>query len=253
VTEATLSNRILSVTLRDASLVPAEAVVHVTVVSERLDAGTEVRGRLMGPRCRFASTIEVAYHLRKLSSSSDSVTLRAVIPEASFWDPQSPHLYGGPIELWQDGQRVETITVRHGLRHLALGPRGLRVNGHLLRLRGRRVTALDDNAALALREAGYNLVVVPVGEVTTAIWEVADRIGLFVLGVEGEAPVQSELSRHPSCLGWLVGDEGVIVGQADARFVARRAPEGNGDLPVLLLDAAAGQGGDAVMGVVEVT
>jgi hypothetical protein len=246
-----VSNRILSVVLRDASLVPAEAVVHVTVTVERLDAGTEVRGRLMGPRCRFASTIEVAYHLRKLSSSGGSVTLRAVIPEASFWDPQAPHLYGGPVELWQDGQRVEAVTVRHGLRHVALGPRGLRVNGHLLRLRGRRAAALDDGAALALREAGYNLVVAPVNQETKAIWEVADRIGLFVLGEEGDASLQNELSRHPSCLGWLAGDEGVIVRQADARFAVRRAPEGNGDHPVLLLDAAAGQADDAVMGVVE--
>jgi hypothetical protein len=246
-----VSNRILSVSLRDATLVPAEAVVHVTVTPARIDAGTEVRGRLMGPRCRFASTIEVAYHLRKLTASADSVTLRAVIPEASFWDPQSPHLYGGPVELWQDGQRVETVTVRHGLRHLTLGPRGLRVNGHLLRLRGRRAAVLDDDDAFLLREAGYNLVVAPVQEETKTIWEVADRIGLFVLGEGGDSSVQSELSRRPSCLGWLVGDEGVIVGQADARFAARRSSAGNGDLPVLLLDAPAGQGGEAVMGVVE--
>jgi Glycosyl hydrolases family 2 len=247
-----VSNRIRSIHLRDASLVPAEAVVHVVVFPERIDAGTQVRGRLMGPRCRFASTVEVAYHLRQLSASADSVTLRAVIPEASFWDPQSPHLYAGPVELWQDGQRVEAITVRHGLRHLTLGPRGLRVNGRLLALRGRRVTGLDDTAALALRESGYNLVVVPVKEETKAIWEVADRIGLFVLGrLEGEAGLRGVLSGHPSCLGWLKGDDGVLVGETEASFVARASGQGNGDRPALLLDAPAGQGGDAVLGVVE--
>lgn len=244
-----MSNRILSVSLRDVSLVPAEAIVHVVVCLERLDASTEVRGRLMGPRCRFASTIEVAYHLKKLSSSGTEVTLRAVIPEASFWEPASPHLYSGPVELWQDGERREAVTVRHGLRRLSLGPRGLRVNGHLMTLRGRRVTQLDDAAALALREAGYNLVVAPVTEETKAIWEVADRIGLFVLGrVEGETNAREQLKAHPSCLGWLTGDEGVIAGEAATGFSVRAT----GDGPALQLDAPGGQReGDAAMGTVE--
>src|SRR5262245_62738330 len=113
----------------------------------------------MGPRCRFASTIEVAYHLRKLSATAEAVTLRAVIPEASFWTPQTPHLYSGPVELWQDGVRLDVTQVRHGLRHIALGTRGVRVNGELLPLRGREVTSLEEEDALALREAGYTLVV----------------------------------------------------------------------------------------------
>ena len=174
-----------------------------------------------------------------------------MIPEASFWEPQSPHLYAGPVELWQDGQRCEVVSVRHGLRHLALGPRGLRLNGHLLRLRGRRVTHLDDSSALALREAGYNLVVAPVTEELRAVWEVADRIGLFVLGrAEGESSLTEQLSGHPSCLGWISGDEGVIVGQPGATFSVRASGEANGDGPVLL-DAPAAQGGEAVIGVIE--
>jgi hypothetical protein len=245
-----VSNRILSVALSDVSLVPAEAVVRVVVTPERLDACTEVRGRLMGPRCRFAGTVEVAYHLRKLSSDR-AVTLRAVIPEASLWEPQTPHLYAGPVELWQDGQRCEVVNVRHGLRYLALGPRGLRVNGHLLRLRGRRVTRLEEAAALALRESGYNLVVAPVTEESRAIWEVADRIGLFVLGrAEGESALAEQLTAHPSCLGWIRGDEGEIAGQAGATFSVRASGEANGDGPVLL-DAPAGQGGESVLGVIE--
>ena len=244
-----MSNRILSVTLRDASLVPAEAVVHVAVTVERLDPDVEVRGRLMGPRCRFARTIEVAYHLRRLSVADNTVTLRAVIPEASFWDPQSPHLYAGPVELWQAGQRIESVTIRHGLRHLTLGPRGLRVNGQLLRLRGRQVAALDDEAALALRGAGYNLVVAPLSEETKAIWEVADRLGLFVLGQGGEAALRARLGGHPSALGWLDGGDGSLVGQPEAGFAVRRAGEADGDRPVLLLDAT--DAADAALGVVE--
>src|SRR4051812_29444194 len=113
-----MSNRILAVTLTTHSSAPAQAEVRAQVQVERLTPTTELRGRLMGPRCSFASTIEVAYHFRPV----DDTTLRAVIPEASLWDPVSPFLYEGPVELWQDGVRVDRALVRHGLRRFSLGP-----------------------------------------------------------------------------------------------------------------------------------
>src|SRR4051812_11934568 len=104
-----MTNAILKVELSDYSLIPAEAEVRVTVVPQLVNTRTEVRGRLMGPRCRFASTVEVAYHFRPLliPTAQPALTVRAIIPEASFWEPQSPHLYAGPLELWQDGQRCQ--------------------------------------------------------------------------------------------------------------------------------------------------
>jgi hypothetical protein len=208
-----MSNRILHIDLEERSLVPAEAEVRVKVVPERIDAGTEVRGRLMGPRCRFASTVEVAYHLRPLPVTAETNTLvfRVIIPEASLWEPVSPHLYIGPIELWQDGVRCDVVTVRHGLRHVSLGPQGLRLNGRPLRLRGREVAALGEDEALALRQEGYNLLVAPVSEASRPIWDLADQLGFFVLGKVDEqssATLTAELARHPSCLGWLrTGEE----------------------------------------------
>src|SRR5947209_11801199 len=119
-----MTNSILHVELSDHSLVPAEAEVRLTVVPRFLNAGTEVRGRLMGPRCRFASTVEVAYHFRPLlvPTSQPALTVRAIIPEASFWESQSPHVYSGPVAIGQDGQRSEVVQLRHGLHHLVLGP-----------------------------------------------------------------------------------------------------------------------------------
>src|SRR6266852_987779 len=119
-----MTNRILHIDLRSHSTIPAEAEVRITVVPERLTPTTEVRGRLMGPRCLFANTIEVAYHLRPLPPGSPTtpgaLVLRAIIPEASLWEPECPFLYEGPVELWQDGQRCERVMVRHGLRTVAL-------------------------------------------------------------------------------------------------------------------------------------
>jgi hypothetical protein len=210
-----MSNRIQSVELRDRSVIPAEAEVLVTVTPQRLDSGTAARGRLMGPRCHFATTIEVAYHLRPLlvPTGRPALTMRAIIPEASLWEPETPHLYSGPVELWQDGARCDVVEVRHGLRHLSLGPRGLRLNGRMMRLRGRSLDHLDEAGAIGLRKAGYNLLVAPVSDESRAVWEVADRIGFLVLGrlQTGVSPERlRDLARLPSCLGWLAG-EGVPV------------------------------------------
>jgi hypothetical protein len=260
-----MTNSILHVEVRDHSLVPTEAEVQVSVVPCVLNAGTEVRGRLMGPLCRFASTVEVAYHFRPvlIPTARPSLSVRAIIPEASFWEPQSPHLYGGPIELWQDGQRCDRVQVRHGLRHLTLGPRGLRLNGRLLRLHGRAVESLDEPSALALRESGYKLVIVPVTEATRSAWDIADQVGLFVLGrVLDDTPLLGELARHPSCLGWLAdGDaSGVILSRVGTEqggwgFRTVRPEElatAPADLPMLLIDAPPGFDSEvALLGEVE--
>jgi hypothetical protein len=159
----------------------------------------------MGPRCRFASTVEIAYHLRPLTGAS-APTKRVILPEPSLWEPQTPHLYSGPIELWQNGQRVDVVDVCHGLRQFTIGPRGLTVNGRLMTLRGRYVETLTDAEALALREAGINLLVVPVGDGSRHVWAIADHVGFLVLGryqtVLSEM-VLEDLASHACHLGWL--------------------------------------------------
>ena len=51
---------------------------------------------------------------------------RVLIPEPSPWNPASPFLYYGPVELWQAGARVDSARVTHGLRTLHLTRAGLR-------------------------------------------------------------------------------------------------------------------------------
>ena len=192
-----MTNRIQRVSLRDRTLTPAEADVRVAVVPERSDAGTEVRGRFVGPWCLFAETIEVAYPLRR---SGDEY--RVVIPEGSFWDPASPHLYLVHVELWQDGTKCDEVRLRHGLRDLRGTARGLTVNGLRQTLRGRVVHSLDDDEARRLRSEGVNLLIASIEE--PSVWEIADRMGFFVVGTTG---MDAALAEHPSHLGWLVSGQ----------------------------------------------
>ena len=124
-----MNNRIRQIEVRDRSTVPAEAEVWITVVPEQVTPATEVRGRLMGPRCVYAATVEVAYPLRPLPTPSErgALAFRIVVPEPSLWDPMSPFLYRALLELWENGQCCDRATVIHGLRRLQLDHSGLRV------------------------------------------------------------------------------------------------------------------------------
>src|SRR5262249_2426364 len=155
---AMLPDWIDRIELRSHRLSPAEAEVGVHVVLR--DAGCyEIKGRLMGPRCAYSSTVEVAYPFQPQPLQPDDwVThrARAIIPQRCLWDPVSPFLYQGPLQLWSDGARRFETAISHGLRRFLLGRGGLLVNGRPCPIRAveRRQLSADD--ARRLRQAGYN-------------------------------------------------------------------------------------------------
>src|SRR5687767_9337461 len=86
-------------------------LADVRLEFDGLPAGTEVRGRLMGPRCPGASTIEIAYYLRPLGPGAYQV----LIPEPSMWEPATPFTYQGPLEFWREGKLEGKTTITVGL------------------------------------------------------------------------------------------------------------------------------------------
>jgi hypothetical protein len=210
-----MDNRIREVGIWDRRLDPAEAEVCITVVPERLTSTTQVRGRLMGPRCPYATTVEVAYSLRECSRQYESegpirLIHRVIIPEPNFWDPQSPFLYQGPLELWQGGQCCDRVEVRHGLCVVSLGPRGLNWNGRPLTLRGVSRGRFSEDEARALHGLNRNLVLTPAADTTFDLWGTADRFGLLILNRVADRAELLRSSPPAECacgLGWLLGPE----------------------------------------------
>jgi hypothetical protein len=252
-----MSNRITHVEIHNRTLTPAEAEVWITARAESVSPAAEVRGRLMGPSCPYSSTVEVAYLLRAMPHTP--LTARVVIPEPSLWEPESPFLYQGVVELWQDGERRDRVTVRHGLCSSSLTPRGLRWNGKVLRVRGRAVGPVNDDTALSLRREGFNLLLVPLHE--TSAWEIADRLGFLVIGNAGcldDAAVlhMRQLVGHPSTLGYLfdnpptrpipadgfrIGFRGAVTpGVAFLACPAWQAASAPDNMPVLVFGEAPG-------------
>ncbi|HEX3315154.1 MAG TPA: hypothetical protein VHR72_09710 [Gemmataceae bacterium] len=208
---------------------PAETEIH-------LHAPEPVSARLLGPRCRFASTVEVAYWFRPAPGMPG--TLRAIVPEPSFWDPEAPFLYDAIAHTAAGSEIRRTL----GLRSIQLGADGFRIERRPLRLNAVARDRLDD--AAALRQAGVNAIVCSVTPETTSIWADADAWGFLVLGeISAESlPLLPQLEAHASCLGWIVdpflapptGFVGVrtkpgMEPAAWARFTLGEAP--SGDLP----------------------
>ena len=97
-------------TVRVHRLDPTLAIMHVEFADLPYDV--EVTGRVMGPRCKDVSTVEIAYLLRRLKDS----VYQILIPDPSYWSAQRPFVYEGPLQFRRGGQVVGEINVSFGVK-----------------------------------------------------------------------------------------------------------------------------------------
>jgi hypothetical protein len=208
-----VTNRIKSLHVYNMRLDPVETEVWISVRPDQLTSTTQVEGRLVGPRCSYSSTVEVAYPLREASreyatTGFPGLALRCIIPEPSYWDPASPFLYQVVLELRQGGQSCERRSFTYGLRRLQLGPKGLLWNSAALTIRGLECGHCSEQDALKFRQAGYNTLLSPVTPESAEIWDLADRFGFLMIGrLTVKDKSREVLLGHPSCLGWIASSE----------------------------------------------
>jgi len=115
-----VNNRIRETRVEIRRLSPTEAEVWVFAELNWVTPGTELRGRLVGPQCPGVTTVEISYPFRRPQrsdgNSASTLAVHVLIPEPNLWTEQTPFVYQGPLELWQDGARSDTITVSVGLK-----------------------------------------------------------------------------------------------------------------------------------------
>jgi len=193
-----MNSRIRSIAVAPIRLTPTEAELAIDLHCSELHPTTEMHGRLMGPMCLYSTTVEVAYPIRMHSRGRGQPVLhgRVVIPEPAWWDPESPFLYHGPIELWEHETRVESSSVRCGLRHAVWNSEQLNWNGQPVVLKSQTLTEVDEPTLRSVRERGFNSVIVP-AVIAKTMWQLADRIGLFVMT---NPPIKIDGLQHPSAV-----------------------------------------------------
>ena len=92
-------------------IIRATSAVAEFLVRIELDgpaAGCDVTGRVVGPRWKGISTIEVAYPLRVFEMSVTGVSLRGVIPEPNLWKPETPFTYAVILDVKKNGEVLDS-------------------------------------------------------------------------------------------------------------------------------------------------
>jgi Glycosyl hydrolases family 2 len=220
-----MANRIRSVEIRNRVLNPAEAEFFVHVVPERASEITEIRGHFRGPVCVYASTVEVRYPLQTLASREESLRKRVIIPEPSWWEPATPFLYNGTIELWEDGKLCDGVELRHGLRVLRRRENRLLLNGRVFHVRGTCYHRQSRADLVRAHQDGINTLLVPVASRHSEVWKLADELGFLVIveveDVGQDASLIASLAEHASSFGRVYCGGGASEKDLRAMLAAR--------------------------------
>ena len=108
--------KILNLTVQQKQLSTAEAELWVFVHLEAIDATTQLRGFLTGPRCNDVETVEINYPIKPLLRPSEYeekiLVGRIVIPDPNFWTSEMPFVYEGNVEWWHGGKYADSRPIR---------------------------------------------------------------------------------------------------------------------------------------------
>lgn len=206
------SNRLKEIDRFKLTVSPTAADIWFKVVVQRITPGTEIRGRIVGPRCLFAKTTEFVSPLRSVSHRKDeqaTLIARTAIRNPGFWDLDNPLMYRVVIELWQDGQRCEVSGFDLGFRTIEMNPSNVFVNKQPFVLQGTTYLPQSWEEAVDHRQAGYNLVLARKGQWHS--WIRANPMGFLLLEEVALSTLTPQyiglLTQQPCFLGFVLTTE----------------------------------------------
>lgn len=205
-----MSNRIVGQELIEVDVDPTQVHLYLRVEAEQWSPTTEVRAYLSGPINVLKPTEPGTFPFKALPNPEEDVdegvnSFEVLLDNPALWSPESPYRYEGQVELWEGGVRVDAVPLHYAVYMLGWDEDALFVNEEPLIPRLREVQSLDEVTARRLRKEGVNVVLLPATD--TAAWEIADQVGLFLLGelpADGALPEDLlDRSVRPCCLGWV--------------------------------------------------
>lgn len=206
------SNRLKGIEGYKCTVSSAEADIWFKVGVQRVTPGTEVRGRIVGPRCLFSQAPGVVSPLRSVRHTERehaSLIARTAFPNPGFWAPDNPLLYRVVVELWQDEQCCEVSGFDIGFRRIEMGANTVLVNTQPFFIQGMSYLPQSQEEAGDHRQAGYNLVLAGKGQ--WHWWVRANPMGFLLLERVALSTLTSQyiglLSQQPYFLGFVLGKE----------------------------------------------
>ncbi len=115
------------------------------------------------------------------------------VTTAKLWSEETPYLYTAKAILVRDGQILDEAETRFGIREITWGPKGLKINGKEVLLRGGCIH--HDNGVLGacafrdaeyrrvriLKEAGFNAIRCSHNPASKALLDACDEMGMYVM------------------------------------------------------------------------
>ncbi|MGN0276039.1 MAG: discoidin domain-containing protein [Hominisplanchenecus sp.] len=171
------------------------ATVHVnTQVVNEQDADTEVvvEQKLKDEDGQVAASVQS--QAVSLEAGADSqIEVEMTVEQPKLWHPEHPDLYDLETTVYQDGEAVDSVTTRIGIRTIDYKSDGFYINGEKLYLRGANrhqaylnvgdagSNSMQYRDALLLKESGFNAVRAAHYPQDPAFLAACDEVGILVI------------------------------------------------------------------------
>jgi beta-galactosidase len=217
------------------------AAVSVEVANAGARTDARVRITVLDPSGRTVAVHEASAQMLE-EGANVAFTLEAPIDHPALWSPEAPSLYQARAEVLVGERIVDTVTTPFGIRSLAFGGAGFRLNGKEIKIRGANVhhdhgplgsAAIDraeERKIEILKAAGFNAIRGAHNPRSPYLLDVCDRLGMLVYDEFSDMWDQPKMAddyhrhfpdwwerdlstfvrrdrNHPSVIVWSIGNE----------------------------------------------
>jgi hypothetical protein len=116
-------------------LTPARATVYARLEGLENTEGLLLTGSVRGPRCFYSKTLPATFRLQD-AGPGPSLLAKSLVPDPSYWSPETPHLYDVTVELRKGVDVIASEVRQIGLKPLGISGRLFTWEGKPWVLRG---------------------------------------------------------------------------------------------------------------------
>jgi len=195
----------------EPKLSPDEVSVKISVEIDGPAATRECVVEILG---MDGQTVAPAHRLRRrFKNGLNHLRLRVPLPRARRWSLEDPYLHTAKVSILSEGQVLDTLPVRFGMREFAVHKDQFKLNGSTVVLKGflhqgcypRTLVRPEDRSMSerelrAVKERGFNFVRAHMLPPLPAWLDLCDELGLLVMA---EPPIGwIERSPHTEARCW---------------------------------------------------
>lgn len=178
-------------------LSPTRGVVYARLTDVECRAGWRLTGTIRGPRSIRHQTLPATVPFQDLGPGPTHLA-RAVVPDPSYWSPESPNIYDVTIELHRDGEPTLVEQRMLGFRPIRAGERYLQREGKTWIPRGAMIGTLSDLSFDQARELGLVLRHSGTSLLDDSFFEQASSQGIYLaVDLGGDrAKIQRDINEY---------------------------------------------------------